>query len=148
MEINEKGKAKQGQRLNEITDTPEEEWTGGYWKQWSDQSWHAEADTSSWREDDWYEADSSFQASAAAEEFQRASSGELRQSIFGFAQHTESFQLVQMNSSREPSHLVLILKHAKLSFLLITQQHVGIWSTKIHYLDVRTALPVKVYDQG
>ena len=46
--------------------------------------------------------------------------------------------------------LVLIPQHAKLLFLLITLQHVGIWSTKIHYLDVRTALQAetKVYDQG
>ena len=40
----------------------------------------------------------------------------------------------------ELSHLVLIPKHAKLLFLPITLQHVGIWSTKIHYWDVRTAL--------
>ena len=40
----------------------------------------------------------------------------------------------------ELSHLVLIPQHAKLLFLLITLQHVGIWSTKIHYWDVRTAL--------
>ena len=37
-------------------------------------------------------------------------------------------------------HLVLIPQHAKLLFSLITLQHVGIWSTKIHYWDVRTAL--------
>ena len=40
----------------------------------------------------------------------------------------------------ELSHLVLIPQHAKLLFLLITLQNVGIWSTKIHYWDVRTAL--------
>ena len=39
----------------------------------------------------------------------------------------------------ELSHLVLISQHAKLLFL-ITLQHVGIWSTKIHCWDVRTAL--------
>ena len=40
----------------------------------------------------------------------------------------------------ELSHLVLIPQHAKLLFLLITLQHVGIWSTKIHCWDVRPAL--------
>ena len=40
----------------------------------------------------------------------------------------------------EQSHLVLIPQHAKLLFLLITLQHVGIWSTKIHCWDVRPAL--------
>ena len=40
----------------------------------------------------------------------------------------------------ELSHLVLIPQHAKLLFLQITLQNVGIWSTKIHYWDVRTAL--------
>ena len=40
----------------------------------------------------------------------------------------------------ELSHLTLIPQHAKLLFLLITLQHVGIWSTKIHNWDVRTAL--------
>ena len=40
----------------------------------------------------------------------------------------------------ELSHLVLIPQHAKLLFLPITLQHVGIWSTKTHFMDVRTAL--------
>ena len=40
----------------------------------------------------------------------------------------------------ELSHLVLIPLHAKLLFLPITLQHVGIWSTKTPSLDVRTAL--------
>ena len=39
----------------------------------------------------------------------------------------------------ELSHLALIPQHAKLLFLPILQ-HVGICSTKIHHLDVRTAL--------
>ena len=34
-----KGKGKKGQRLSEITEPPEEHWTGGSWEQWSDQSW-------------------------------------------------------------------------------------------------------------
>ena len=86
-----KGKGKKEQRLNEITEPREEQWTDGSWEQWSDQSWHTEADTASWREDHWYTADSSAQASAAAEEFQHASFGELRLSNFGFAKHIESF---------------------------------------------------------
>ena len=40
----------------------------------------------------------------------------------------------------ELSHLVSIPLHVKLLFLPITLQHVDIWSTKIPYLDVRTAL--------
>ena len=40
----------------------------------------------------------------------------------------------------ELSHLVLIPQHAKLLFLSITLQHVGIWSTKTSYWDVGTAL--------
>ena len=73
-----RGKGKKGQRLNEITEPPEEQWTGGSWEQWSEQSWRAETDTASWRDDDWYTADSNSQTSAAAEEFQRASVGYLR----------------------------------------------------------------------
>ena len=38
------------------------------------------------------------------------------------------------------SHLVRIPQHAKLLFLPITLQHVGIWSTKTPFLDARTAL--------
>ena len=46
-------------------------------------------------------------------------------------------------------HLVMIPQRAKLLFLPITLQHVGIWSTKIQYLYVRAALQAetKVYDQ-
>ena len=39
----------------------------------------------------------------------------------------------------ELSHMVLTPQHAKLLLLLIILQHVGMWSTKIHYWDVRTA---------
>ena len=53
-----KGRGKKGQRLNEITEPPEEQWTAGSWEQWSEQSWNTEADTASWRDDDWYTADS------------------------------------------------------------------------------------------
>ena len=31
-----KGKGKKGQRLNEITEPPEEQWSGGSWEQWPD----------------------------------------------------------------------------------------------------------------
>ena len=44
----------------------------------------------------------------------------------------------------ELSHLVLIPQHAKLLFLPITLQHVGIWPTKTPYLDVRTALQAEI----
>ena len=64
-----KSRRKEGQRLNEITEPPEEQWTG----------------TASWRDDDWYTADLNSQTSAAAEEFQRASVGDLRHE-FGFCQ--------------------------------------------------------------
>ena len=74
-----------------ITEPPEEQWTGGSWEQWSEQSWNAEADTASWRDDDWYTADSTSQTSAAAEEFQHASVGGLRLSNLGFVKHIESF---------------------------------------------------------
>ena len=67
-----KGKGKKEQRLNEIAEPPKEQWTGGSWEQWPEQSWSAEIDTASWRDDDWYTADSNSQTSAAAEEFQHA----------------------------------------------------------------------------
>ena len=76
-------------------------------------------------------ADSNSQTSAAAKEFQHASVGDLRLS-----------NLFNMNDwilHSELSPLVLIPQLAKLLFLPITLQHVGIWSTKIHFLDVRTA---------
>ena len=50
------------------------------------------------------------------------------------------FSLTDWILHNELSHLVLIPLHAKLLFLPITVQHVDIWSTKIPYLDVRTAL--------
>ena len=86
-----KGEGKKEQRLNEITEPPEEQWTGGSWEQWSEQSWNAEADAASWRDGDWSTADSNSQTLAAAEEFQHASNGDLRLSNLGFVAHTESF---------------------------------------------------------
>ena len=76
-------RGKKGQRLNEITEPTEEQWTGGSWEQWPEQSWNTEADTASWRDDDWYTADSNSPSSAAAEEFQHASVGDLRHSNLG-----------------------------------------------------------------
>ena len=96
----ESSKEEKTERLNEITEPPEEQWTGGSWEQWSEQSWNAEADTASWRDDDWYTADSNSQSSAAAEEFQHASVGDLRFSNLGFVEHIESLQHERLDPSR------------------------------------------------
>ena len=72
---------------------------------------NAEADTASCREDDWYTADSNSQASAAAEEFQHASFGELRLSNFGFPITLNLFSLTDWILRSELSHLVLIPLH-------------------------------------
>ena len=61
---------------------------------------HAEADTASWRDDDWCTADSNSPTSAAAEEFQHASVGDLRLSNLGFVKHTESFQHERLDPSQ------------------------------------------------
>ena len=95
-----KGEGKKEQRLNEITEPPEEQWTGGSWEQWSEQSWNAEADAASRRDDDWSTADSNSQTLAAAEEFQHASTGDLRLSNLGFVAHTESFQHDRLDPSQ------------------------------------------------
>ena len=115
-------KGKKGQRLNEITEPPEEQWTAGSWDQWPEQSWNTEADTASWR-DDWHTTDSKCQTSAAAEEFQHASIGDLRLSNFQFCQTNtlNLFNLTDRIFHSELSHLVLIPLH-------------------VLYLDVRTAL--------
>ena len=97
---NGKGRGEKGQRLNEITEPPEEQWTGGSLEQWPEQSWSAETDTASWRDDDWYIADSNSLTSAAAEEFQRASVGDLRLSNLGFVKHIESFQHDRLDPSQ------------------------------------------------
>ena len=80
-----KGRGKKGRRLNEIIEPPEEQWTGGSWEQLSEQSWNAEADTASWRDDDWYTADSNSQTQRQLKNFQHASVGDLRLE-FGFCQ--------------------------------------------------------------
>ena len=77
------------------------QWISGCWAQWSDQSWQTGAGSGSWREaDDWCTAESSSQASAAAEEFQHASFGELRLSKFGVANYIDSFQLDRPDPSQ------------------------------------------------
>ena len=120
-----KGKGKKGQRVNKITEPPKEQWTGGSWEQWLAQSWSAEIDTASWRDDDWRTADSNSQTSAAAEDFQRASVGDLRLLEFGLRQtHRIFFNVTDWILHSELSNLVLIPQHAKLLFPLITLQHV------------------------
>ena len=49
---------------------------------------------------DWYTADSNSQTSAAAEEFQHASVGDLRLSNLGHVKHIESFQHDRLNPSQ------------------------------------------------
>ena len=67
--------------------------TGVPWERWPAQSWSAETDTASWRDDDWYTTDSNSQTSAAAaEEFQSASVGDLRLWNLGYVKRIESFQ--------------------------------------------------------
>ena len=60
--------------------------------------------------------------------------------IWVSSKHMESFNMKDCILHSGLSHLVLIPQHAKLLFLPITLQHVGIWSTKTPNLDVRTAL--------
>ena len=100
-----KGGGKKGQRLNEITEPSEEQWTGGSCEQWSEHSWNTEADTASWRDDDWYTADSTSQTSAAAEELQHASVGDLRLSNLGSVKHIESFQRDRLDPSQRSLEL-------------------------------------------
>ena len=51
----------------------------------------------------------------------------------------ESFNMTVLILHSKLSLLVLIPLHAKLLFLPVTLQHVGIWSTNIPYLDVRNS---------
>ena len=92
---------KKGQRLDELREPPAEQWASGSWEHLSEQSWQTEANSASWREAyNWYTAEPSSQASAAAEEIQHASFGELRLSNFGFASRIEAFQLDQLDPSQ------------------------------------------------
>ena len=54
----------------------------------------------SWRDDDWFTADSVSHILAAAEEFQHASVGDLRLSNLDFVKHIESFQHERLDLSR------------------------------------------------
>ena len=145
-----RGKRKKGHCLNEITEPPEEQWTGGSWEQRSNQSWNAEADTASWQKDDWYTADSNSQASAAAEEFQDASFGELRLSSFGFAKHTESFQLDRLDPSQRTITFGIDTTACK---TVVPANHAATRGYLIHKDSLlgcaySTAGRDKVYDQG
>ena len=95
-----KGRGKKGQRLNEITEPPKEQWTGGSREQWPERCWSAEIDTASRRDDDWYTGDWNSLTSAAAEEFQHASVGDLRLSNLGFVKYIESFQITDWIKKR------------------------------------------------
>ena len=99
-----KSKGKKGQCLNEITEPPEEQWTGGSWEQWPEQSWSAEADAACWRDDGWYTADSNSQTSAAAEEFQRAFVGDATLK-FGICQTHRIFSTCPIGSFTANYHI-------------------------------------------
>ena len=65
----------------------------------------------------------------------------IRDTRIWFLSNTSNlFSMTDWILHSEPSHLVLIPLHAKLLFLPITLQHVDIWSTKLPFLDVCTAL--------
>ena len=135
-----KSRGKKGQCLNEIAEPPEEQWTGGSWEQWSEQSWNAEADTASWRDDDWYTADSNSQTSAAAEECQHASVGDLRLSNLVSVKNIESCQHGRLDPSQRTVTRSIDTAACK---TVVPANHPaarGYLVTKTPYLDVRTAL--------
>ena len=70
-------------------------------------------------DDDWYTAGSNSQTSAAAEEFQHASIGDLRLSNLGFGKHIESFQHDRLDPSQR-TITFSVFAAAKLLFLPIT----------------------------
>ena len=85
----------------------------------------------------WYTAESSSQASAAAEEFQHASFRELRLWNFGFAKHVESFQPDQLDPSQRTTRFGIDTGACK-TVVLANQSAAR--ATKTLYSDVRTAL--------
>ena len=87
--VETKGKEKE-RKVNVSTNSVNLQWASGSWEQ---QSWQTEADSANWREDDWFTAEPGSQASAAAEEFQHESFGELRLS-------SESFQRDRLDASQ------------------------------------------------
>ena len=132
-QVKRKGKGKKGQRLNEITEPPQEQWTGGSWEQWSERFWNVEADTASWRDDDWYTADSNSQT------FNMRLTVICDSRFWVLSNTLNLFNMTDWIFHSELSRLVWILLHVKLLFLPTTLQHVDHWSTKTPYLDVRTA---------
>ena len=93
------GKEKVKERRDNVsTKSQNHQWTGGSWERWPEQSWSAEIDTASWRDHDWYTADSNSQTSAAAEEFQRAPAGDLRLSNLGYVKHIIWFRYRSMQN--------------------------------------------------
>ena len=145
-----RGKGKKGRRLNEIKDRQEEQWTGGSWEQWSEQSWNAEADTARWREDDWYTADSNSRIPAVAEEFQHAAIGDLRLSNLGFVKHIESFQCDPLDPSQRTVTFGIDTAACK---TLVVANHLAARRYLVHKdsplgCAYSTACRDKVYDQG
>ena len=106
----------------------------------SEQSWNTEADTASWRDDDWYTADSNSQTSVAAEEVQHALVGDLRLENLGCVKHIESSQRERLDLSRRTITFGIDTAACKTVVPTNDLQHVCIWSTKTPYLDVRAAL--------
>ena len=107
--------------------------------------------SASWREaGDWYTAESSSQASQAAEEFQHASFGELRLSIFGFASRIEAFQPDRLGPSHRTITSGIIPRHAK---TVVPVNHPAARGYMIHKdsslgCACSTAGKDKVYDQS
>ena len=102
---------------NVSTKSPNHQNSGtlGSWEQWSEQSWNAEADTATWRDDDWYTADSNSQTSAAVEEFNIASVGDLLSNL-GLSNTSNLSNMNDWILHSEMSHLVLTPQDAKLLF--------------------------------
>ena len=108
-----------------------------------------DADNVSWREDDWYTAESSTQASAAAEEFQHASYG-CDSRIFGSANHIESFQPHRFDPSQRTITFGI---DAALCKAVVLSNHPAARGYLIHKHSLlgcahSTAGRDKVYDQG
>ena len=109
-----------------------EQLIGGSWEQWPEQSWSEETDT----------ARGVTMIGALQIRILRLQQPKNFNMRLGLSKKkkTNLFNMTDWILHNELSHLVLLKpQHAKLWFLPTLQQ-VGIWSTKIHYLDVRTAL--------
>ena len=167
------GKEKVKARRDNVSTPPEEQWTGGSWEQWlaqtwsaendtaswrdddwytadSAQTWSAENDTASWRDDDWYTADSNSQTSAATEECQRACVGDLRHSNLGCVKHVESFQHDRWGPSQRTITLGIDTAACK---TVVPTNHPATRGYLVHKDSLlgcaySTAGRDKVYDQG